>query len=77
MEEKFNGEDLEKLLLIIKLFGVNKVFECELDIFEVRIFFLKKKNKINLIIILCILFNLFIIVFYKMKIFFFFIYCIK
>lgn len=39
MEEKFNGEDLEKLILIIKLFGVNKVFECELDIFEVRIFF--------------------------------------
>uniref|UniRef100_A0A8W8L238 PIH1 domain-containing protein 2 n=1 Tax=Magallana gigas TaxID=29159 RepID=A0A8W8L238_MAGGI len=34
MEEKFNGEDLEKLLLTIKLPGVNKVSECELDISE-------------------------------------------
>lgn len=36
MEEKFNGEDLEKLTLTIKLPGVNKVSECELDISEVR-----------------------------------------
>lgn len=34
MEEKFNGEDLEKLTLTIKLPGVNKVSECELDISE-------------------------------------------
>lgn len=34
MVEKFNGKDLEKLILTIKLPGVNKVSECELDISE-------------------------------------------
>lgn len=58
MEEKFNGEDLEKLILTIKLPGVNKVSECELDISEVR-----KKN-MYLVLTHSHLFS------YKMKIFF-------
>lgn len=57
MEEKFNGEDLEKLLLTIKLPGVNKVSECELDISEVRTPLPpQKNNKTNPTTIPCILF---------------------
>lgn len=58
MEEKFNGEDLEKLILTIKLPGVNKVSECELDISEVR------KKTMYLVLTHSHLFS------YKMKIFF-------
>lgn len=66
MEEKFNGEDLEKLLLTIKLPGVNKVSECELDISEVRTPPQKKKQQLYHVSCL----NSFTIVSYKMKLFF-------
>lgn len=36
LEEKYKEENLEELILTIKLQGVNKVSECELDISEVR-----------------------------------------